>query len=76
MSLNNLYAKTRRRKVLIISVSLRLSVLKRKELNDEEAYHRDCGEGDSSRSHGLPDGHHNDLMYGARPDYILTKPNG
>ncbi len=32
----------------------------------EEASHRGCGEGDSSRAHGLPDGHHDHELHGLR----------
>ena len=39
----------------------------------EEADYRDCGEGDSSRAHGLPDGHHDHELHGSRSDCILAR---
>jgi len=39
----------------------------------EEASHRGCGEGDSSRTHGLPDGHHDHELHGLRTHYALKQ---
>ena len=49
-----------------------------KSLSYEEEDCRDCGEGDSSRAHGISDGHHDHELHGLRPilNEITRHPAG
>ena len=59
------------RKIPIFQDSLDKKSLEERRLANEEAYDWDCGEGRSSRAHSLPDGHHNDELYGVRAHCAL-----
>ena len=52
------------RKIPIFQDSLDKKSLEERRLANEEAYSRDCGEGSSSRAHGISDSHHNDELHG------------
>jgi len=56
-----------------VMVAMASTRINRKGVTYEKAFHWDCGEGDSSRSHSLPDSHHNHVVHGLRTNLALLE---